>query len=345
MTDTYPQPASNAVHTLVALSRRSGESNILELLENAHAYFEAIYYDNLNGGTTTWALRLEVPVDLFAVAFEELSNIESKLAERLKYLDRIYANDPIGEVTITPASSNDLALGQRMTPSDVEVRRLWADDHLRLFLSHVSAHKVGVGRLKDALELRGISAFVAHVDIEPSREWQDEIVMALRSMHALAALVTPDFHASNWTDQEAGWALGRGIPALPVSLGVDPYGFLGKTQAIKGSLEQPEPLANSLVQSLLRKEQTRGVMRRALVLAFENAGNFAIAKQLKDLVVSVNDFTDDEVSRIRNAAVTNGQIARAHDVVSAIHAAFGAPVQRIGVPIQPISGSVDDVPF
>jgi hypothetical protein len=51
--------------------------------------------------------------------------------------------------------------------------RLWGPGALHLFMSHVSAHKVAVSDLKQALRLYGVSAFVAHEDIEPTLETSD----------------------------------------------------------------------------------------------------------------------------------------------------------------------------
>jgi len=81
--------------------------------------------------------------------------------------------------------------------------------YFRLFLSHVSAHKSADAYLKSELQSQAIIVFVAHEDIVPSSEWQNETELALGSMHALTALLTPDFHPSNRTDQETGFVLGR----------------------------------------------------------------------------------------------------------------------------------------
>ena len=67
---------------------------------------------------------------------------------------------------------------------------------------------------------------------------------------ALSAFITHDFHASAWTDQEVGWAFGRGLLVVPVRLGADPYGFAGKVQGISGNLEKPELLATLGVSSI-----------------------------------------------------------------------------------------------
>jgi len=82
--------------------------------------------------------------------------------------------------------------------------------------------------LKERLQLLGVSCFVAHEDIHPGHEWQDEIENALASMDGFAALLTEGFHDSAWTDQEVGYALARGVPMIAVRLGRDPYGFIGK---------------------------------------------------------------------------------------------------------------------
>ena len=63
-----------------------------------------------------------------------------------------------------------------------------------------------------------MSCFVAHVDIHPTKEWQDEIESALSSMDGFVALLTDKFHESDWTDQEVGFALARGVPIIAVRL-------------------------------------------------------------------------------------------------------------------------------
>ncbi len=76
-------------------------------------------------------------------------------------------------------------------------------------LSHVHEARAEVTFLANALESHGCSCFVAHVQIEPSQDWRLVIERALGTCHTLVAHVTPDFHASNWTDQEVGWILGQ----------------------------------------------------------------------------------------------------------------------------------------
>src|SRR3984957_4662633 len=213
---SYPKPVAEVVATLTEIFRHQQQGEIVELLESAHAWFDNTEFDNWNGGTYSWALRLEVPVPIFAAVEPRLSKIEKDISEKLAYFSRSYPNDHLSEVTVSPIAPGASVASQRVSPSEVEVRRLWPEGRFRLFLSHVSKHKVAVSKLKDEFAAVGIAAFVAHDDIEPSLEWRKEIELGLRSMHSLAALITLDFHASPWTDQEVGWAFGRGLLVIPV---------------------------------------------------------------------------------------------------------------------------------
>jgi len=154
------------------------------------------------------------------------------------------SNDQLDSVIVTPLTSKSTSLGPKAKPADIEVKHLWTDGFVRLFLSHLSIHKVAVAELKSELEAFGISAFIAHEDIRPSLDWQNEIELALHSMHALAALLTQEFHGNDWTDQEIGVAWGRRVLVLPDRLGIDPYGFIGKVQGLSGSLSGAEQNRN-----------------------------------------------------------------------------------------------------
>jgi hypothetical protein len=106
---------------------------------------------------------------------------------------------------------------------------------LRLFVTHLATYRAFAGELQEALLPLGISCFVAHNDIEPTLEWQAQIETALATCDALVALLHAKFHESKWTDQEIGFAMGRGVPACTVRLGETPYGFIGRFQAFNGN--------------------------------------------------------------------------------------------------------------
>lgn len=336
----YPRSAAEVVATLGELFTHQQKPELAELLESAVASIEFIDYNSWDGGTNYWALRLEVPVNLFSKFEEKLVDVEAEISKKISLLDRNFPRDHLREVTILPISSATAALGKKATPSGFDVARLWGEGKFKLFLSHVSAYKVSVGKLSAALSIYGVSAFVAHDDIEPSLEWRDEIEIALRSMDALAALVTPEFHASLWTDQEVGWAFGRGVLALPVMLGAAPYGFLGKFQGVSGGdLTRPADLAALITKALLGNRQTHAEMRRALVSAFAAVITYEQAKFVSKILVQLTDFTDEEKSAIWKAYEDNGQIKDSYGVRETLVRAIG------NQPIKKVAPVEDDVPF
>lgn len=339
--DGFPRPVADVVATIADLLRQQNRGDIAELLECAQAHFEQTEYDHWNGGTYSWALRLAVPVSVFARVEARLDAIEKDIVGKLKHFHRDLPNHNLGEVSIVPTSNASALRNTPHAPLSSDVARLWKPERFHLFLSHLAVDRVAVSALKDALAQRGVDAFVAHEDIEPSLQWQNEIELALRSMHALAALVTPAFHQSKWTDQEIGWALGRGIPVVPVLLGADPYGLFGKFQGIAGSLAHPADLANSLVGALLINPASTVGMRHSLVRAFQEADSFAEAIALKGMLITVRDFDESDKAALQKACTDNDQVAGAFGVVRAIYGLVGEPPKPRPQP----KPDGEDVPF
>ena len=320
----FPTPVAEVVATLADLFRHQNRTQLVELLESAQAWFDNTGYDNWNGGTYTYALRLEVPISLFASIEPRLPQVEKEISEKLVYFSRTLPNDSLGEATVSPITAGKAQVGQRFAPSESEVRRLWPQNRFRLFLSHISKYKVPVSRLRDELELRGVAPFVAHQAIKPTLEWQREIELALRSMHALAALITPDFHKSLWTDQEVGWALGRGVTVIPIRLlKKDPYGFIAKVQGVTGTLNNSADLAAAIVDSLLTNSQTHGEMRRAMVARLCQAESFFPSLAIRDHIPQVDDYTEEDKAALRKACEKNDQVYNAYKVADVIYETIG----------------------
>ena len=104
----------------------------------------------------------------------------------------------------------------------------WKEGTFKVFISHLAIHRRFAGELQEQLATLGISAFVAHNDIEPTAEWQTEIEKGLATCDSLVALLHSDFHKSNWTDQEIGLSWGEASPSsqfdsvkTPMVLSVD----------------------------------------------------------------------------------------------------------------------------
>ncbi|HVT59463.1 MAG TPA: toll/interleukin-1 receptor domain-containing protein [Thermoanaerobaculia bacterium] len=152
----------------------------------------------------------------------------------------------------------------------------WQRGNLRVFITHLATEKSVASAIQEKLSWYHISSFVAHKDIEPTRQWLDEIELGLNTADALVALLHPGFKQSNWTDQETGFALGRGLLVITVRYGQDPYGFLAKAQAIQGEGKDIEVLADEMFRLIRKHKQTRRTMAEALMQGFEGSSSVLV---------------------------------------------------------------------
>lgn len=132
--------------------------------------------------------------------------------------------------------------------------------------------------------------------------------------------------------------MGKGELVVPVRLGLDPCGFIGKVQGLGGSLDQPVRLASLLFTPLLNHPLTQRNTRKGVAAAFESAASYANAIALSKVISTGTDFSEDDKAVIQRARKTNGRVFNATGVVSRVCPAIGVPE-----PSKVIEG--DDVPF
>lgn len=192
----------------------------------------------------------------------------------------------------------------------------WDEGAFRLFISHTHAHMAFASALRRALDEMGICAFVAHDQIEPTKQWQDELEVALRTCDALVAVLSPDFVDSKWCDQEVGYCMARGVLIVPLGLGANPHGFIGKYQCMTAQEDEDAyAVARRLFDLLIQHEKTaermvpviawRIVKRYAESHSFDNAReNF---DQLK--AIPKEYWTAELAELVEQAPNENTQIA------------------------------------
>lgn len=185
----------------------------------------------------------------------------------------------------------------------------WRPRMFRLFVSHLASERKLAGQFQEALLPYGISAFVAHNDIEPTLEWQSQIEAALATADSLVALLHPKFHESKWTDQEIGFAMGRGLPVSAIRFGQDPYGFIGRFQAFTAGKKKPAELAEALFDAYRKNKQTQKRMNEVLVNLFEESNSFANAKRRIGYLEELEVWDASFVPRIKAAVKSNSQVS------------------------------------
>jgi len=195
-----------------------------------------------------------------------------------------------------------------VTDKSISASEYWADGHLRVFISHLTSQKQQAAELKNALRTYSMSGFVAHNDINPTSEWQNEIETALNTCDLLVALIHPDFVMSNWCDQEIGYALGRGVPVFAVRCGTDPHGFVSRFQAFNGVGKQPHELAKELFRAAIRHKKLEDKMPDVTIDAFTNSFSYIAARERIAYVEGLKVWSPRYTVRIEKALQQNDQI-------------------------------------
>lgn len=312
-----PDDIKKILLTAAKISSAKGEINdSLELFKSAKIDIQQTDYDNWNGGQYGYTLHLQLPINVYSRIEDDLEKIEKDMENRLRSITRKYDNEYISKIIISPAlidsqNIDDTQTGNSLEP---EIIKFWEVGYLRLFISHTSANKLIAAHLQKQLLKYGITSFVAHEDIEPSKEWMTEIELALSTMDGLIALVTTDFNSSKWCDQEVGIAIGRKIFVLPIRYKTDPYGFIGKYQAV--TFTEIDKVTETIVDILVGNDKTKFKMANAIVSIFCKSDSFVDAKNNLSLVEKVGNLLTDEMKeKILKACSANPQIIGSWGVV------------------------------
>jgi hypothetical protein len=275
---------------------------------------EAYSYDGWNGGTYGHALYLVLPKRLFSFTLKQTLNIQEKIKKDLnqirnfpnEFVDKVFLELDVEEGVDWRRDSGLLVSQERTLRPEAE-NRIWGEkDNFRIFVSHVSKFKVEAAELKARLQLFGASCFVAHQDIEPEAEWQNEIEIALASMHGFVVLLSDGFHESNWTDQEVGFAFARRVPKVAVRLGTDPYGFIGKFQALAGSPWKDCPL--NIVRRFIKEDG----MRSSYLRAVKECPSYEAGNVLASVLPAIERLTNNQVDGLVAAFNQNFELRRSY---------------------------------
>lgn len=298
---------------LAALSKlyaKEGKKQLQVILVNSKIRVdEGWTYDNWNGGTYGHALYLAIPEALYLnnvhqreILQEHITKDINKLHNiRDEYFAAVFLEMEIAQDEDWRKESGLLLTGHRTIAPKV-ASRVWGNEGCyRVFLSHKNEVKKETAELKEKLKLFGISAFVAHEDIHPTKKWQDEIENALFSMDAFVALMTEEFHDSVWTDQEVGVAFGRGVQIISIKLGKDPYGFIGKFQALSCAWDTAP---KEIVKILLKYDG----MANAYIKAVQRCECWEDGNALSEVLPFINKLSNQQVDGLISAYNENSQV-------------------------------------
>jgi len=262
-------------------------------------------------------------------------------------LDSIFSKDPSLILDVVDHFDIDLWYQQKhpekyqrvFLESKITNADFWTEGYVKLFVSHLSSNKARMSALKSALSHWGICAFVAHEDIEASREWRDEVEAGLETMDILAAVVEPGFKESDWCAQEVGYALGRKVDIIPLRAGLDPFGFFGKYQGIPIKGKTPEVVSNEIALLLIKKPKHRERCLKSL----ENALRTQDSTRKIKLIEQLDEWsvvTDEQMRGVlESASLSKHEQSKLKNIIARVGA------YKVSPSTPDYSQFDDDIPF
>lgn len=223
----------------------------------------------------------------------------------------------------------------------------WKTGHFKLFISHISSFKKTIGHLKSVLERFGISSFVAHEDIEPTKEWQEEIEKGLFSMDALCAVLMPGFKESNWTDQEVGIAIGRGVLVIPIRKELDPYGFIGKYQGFQSLGKKVDEVAEGIFLIISRNPKTRNKIISCLVDLILLSNNKTEALEKINALKKISELPKERLLQMKSRFIENENL-KDNEIINSLNELtkqYGIEKVRIADFHKVVEIEDDELPF
>ena len=295
------------------------------LVNSRYHVHEGWSYDNWNGGTHGHAIYLQVPAIIYYDVFDNLDGVSEEICQGINRISNVQ-NEFIEKVFLELQDDPSLEnwrehSGVLLHPtpaaiigSQEQLLKIWKPGYLRLFLSHKASYRKQASLFKEEMDYYGVSCFIAHEDIEPTKEWQNEIEKALFSMDALVALMTDDFADSFWTDQEVGVAFGRQVPIISIRLGADPHGFIGKFQGLYGGKKDAHQLVSEVYELLWKNPALKPRLIESLVKRFEKSGSYNHANILMGYLDRIENAPPNLIDRLADAMKSNVQLAGAYEV-------------------------------
>lgn len=194
-------------------------------------------------------------------------------------------------------------------------------DKLTIFLSYATAQKRVAGELKSWFEgLAGIETFVAHDDMVGGSQFLEVILSGIKSADLFICILSDEYRASDFCDQELGIAFALNKKILPIKLGLNPYGFIMGTHAftpIFNSKIDTEHLFNDIIAPLLKEtdKDLKAKLLNALVSKLVVSKSYDQSYKLISLLLNnAHELGRSQVDSILKANKINPNVARAYNI-------------------------------
>jgi len=183
---------------------------------------------------------------------------------------------------------------------------------MKVFISYASSDKKIAHKIKEGLEGYGMDAFLAHDDIKPTEEWQKRILEELNYAQVFMPLMTEQFLASIWTDQETGFAIAKDCLIIPLKVTEDPHGFISRYQALKVKADLSKT-CSEIMHTIAENSSLGSEMRNLIIEMLGESWSYANAAKNAEILNGLSGYTPGQIKKIARYAMENSQVYDSFD--------------------------------
>ena len=185
---------------------------------------------------------------------------------------------------------------------------------MQAFISYSHQDRARGADIKKVLDHFGIPAFLAHDDIEVSREWRDEILRRLLECDICIALLSEAFRSSDWAPQEIGIVASR-PEVLVVPLSIDStvsFGFISHLQS-KPLPTHATPIG-LVMRPIVQRFQEELIPR--IIANVRDSPGWRYSESFMGLLEPFfESLTDDQLQELVDGAISNFEVWAAADCI------------------------------
>lgn len=178
------------------------------------------------------------------------------------------------------------------------------------FISYQTADKSVAGKIQQVLKEVGVKSFLAHEDIEVSKEWRTTILEEIARAAVFVCVLSKSYYESEWCVQESGIAAYRdNMTIIPLSLdGSIPKGFVGHIQS---TAVRPESLTiDELLPGFMRHDRDLGV--DIIVKKIAASSSFRAAEaNFERMLPHLAQLTGAQMKELLEESAANTQVCHA----------------------------------
>lgn len=207
MSNSMEEDREAIIRTMARVYAMEGKRLEVELLAKSEAELEQVEYDNWNGGTYTYALKLQISPALYTRIGGNLDAIEKDMLKRVEPLLRGYPNEYLGQVIITMQVEHDsnwrdnAAKWLEESADDQAARD--ASTAYDAFISHASEDKRQLVRpLAEELAGRGVRIWYDEFTLKVGDSLRQSIDKGLTSSRFGIVVLSSSFFSKDWPQYE-----------------------------------------------------------------------------------------------------------------------------------------------